>query len=138
MDMDLDGDAFEAEAYDCNDPTNEPRPDSVVYTEIFRDLRKHNKEATQLLREPLLNSKFQNVITHGLKQEITKRTKEDFPDTVTLAVVGDMQAGMYRPVPRSGTILITSRQKLCYQLDLEHWHDCPQGTPHNLYNNSLR
>ena len=88
--MDMDCDAFEAETYDCNDPTNEQRPDSVVYTEIFRDLRKYNKEAAKLLRDPLLNFKFQNVITSGLKQEIAKRTKEDFPDTVTLAVVGDM------------------------------------------------
>lgn len=92
--MEIDTDDYQTEAYDYNDYNNEPRPDSVVYTQIFRDLKDLNKEAAELLREPLINSKFQNAITHGLKQEIAKRTKEDFPDEVTFAVVGDMKAGM--------------------------------------------
>jgi hypothetical protein len=73
----------------------EPRPDSVVYTAIFRELQSLNREAASLLRTPLEDSKFQNGITRGLIKEITKRTKEDFPDQVKFAIVGDMKAGRY-------------------------------------------
>lgn len=82
--------------YDCNDPANEPRPASVIYDPNFRELQKFNKLAASLLREPLVTSRFSNVITEGLKKEITKRTKEDFPDQVKFAVVGDMKAGKWR------------------------------------------
>jgi hypothetical protein len=83
--------------YEC---INEPRPDSVVYTAIFRDLQALNREAASLLRAPLEDSKFQNGITRGLIKEVTKRTKEDFPDQVKFAIVGDMKAGGY-PSSRS-------------------------------------
>jgi hypothetical protein len=78
--------------YEC---INEARPDSVVYTAIFRDLQVLNIEAASLLRKPLEDSNFQNSITRGLTKEIAKRTKEDFPDQVKFAVVGDMKAGGY-------------------------------------------
>jgi hypothetical protein len=66
-----------------------------VYTAGFRELQKLNREAASLLRKPLEDSKFQNGITRGLIKEITRRTKEDFPDQVKFAVVGDMKAGGY-------------------------------------------
>lgn len=86
------------EGYDCNDLNIEPRPDSVVYTQIFRDLRANTDKAASLLRDPLNNSKFQNVITAGLTKQIARRTKENFPDEVMFAVAGDMKAGK----PRAG------------------------------------
>lgn len=86
-------DDFYMEPYDCNDPANEPRPDNVVYTASFRELQALNKKAASLLRDPLENSTFQNGITKGLVKEIIKRTKDDFPDQVKFAIVGDMSAG---------------------------------------------
>lgn len=83
---------FTTTSYDC---TKEPRPDSVVYTAVFRELQDLNREAASLLRKPLEDSKFQNGITRGLVREITKRTKEGFPDHVKFAIVGDMKAGGY-------------------------------------------
>ena len=91
--METDDADFLTEPYECNDPANEPRPDSVVYTDIFRDLQDLNKTAASLLRQPLEDSQFQSGITKGLIKEITKRTKEDFPDQVKFAIVGDMSAG---------------------------------------------
>lgn len=91
--METEIDDFYTDSYDCNDPANEPRPVSVVYTAGFRELQELNKKAASLLREPLENSKFQNGITKGLIKEIAKRTKEDTPDQVKFAIVGDMSAG---------------------------------------------
>jgi hypothetical protein len=88
---------YYTDAYDCNDPANEPRPDSVVYTAGFHKLQKSNKAMAALLRDPLINSKFKSSITEGLIKEITKRTKEDFPDQVKFAIVGDMKAGQSHP-----------------------------------------
>ena len=83
---------FTTTSYDC---MKEPRPESVVYTSIFRELRDLNREAASQLRTPLEDSKFQNGITRGLIKEIAKRTKDDFPDHVKFAIVGDMKAGGY-------------------------------------------
>lgn len=91
--MDPDADDFYVDPYDCDDPANEPRPISVVYTTGFKALQELNRKATSLLREPLENSKFQNAITKGLIKELVKRTKEDAPDQVKFAIVGDMSAG---------------------------------------------
>lgn len=88
--MEDDFDDYQTETYDFND---ERRPDSVVYTEVFRELKACNQKAVDLLREPLANSTFQNPITAGLKKEIAKRTKEDFPEQATFAIIGDMKAG---------------------------------------------
>jgi hypothetical protein len=84
---------FYTEPYDCNDPVNEPCPDSVVYTDIFRDLQRLNMTAASLLREPLEDYTYQNSTTKSLINEIAKRTKEDFSGQVKFAVVGDMKAG---------------------------------------------
>lgn len=89
--MDADIDDYQTESYNYND---EPRPDSVIYTEIFSDLKTCTREAANLLRQPLANSTFQSPITAGLQKEVAKRTKEDFPDQATFAVIGDMKAGM--------------------------------------------
>lgn len=86
-------DEYINEPYDCNDPTNEPRPDSVIYTHIFADLRSANAKAAQLLRDPLSHSKFQNVITGGLLRHLARRTKANFPDQILFAIAGDMKAG---------------------------------------------
>jgi hypothetical protein len=82
---------FYTEPYDCN--IHEARPDNVVYTASFRELQNLNKVAASVLRKPLEDSKFQSRLTKGLIKEITKRTKEDFPDQVKFAIVGDMKAG---------------------------------------------
>lgn len=87
--MELD-DIF-TEPYDVEQ--NEPRPDSVVYTEIFKELQSHGKRAVALLREPLAESGFQNVITSGLLREIVRRTKHEDSEQVMFAVAGDMKAG---------------------------------------------
>lgn len=84
---------FINEAYNCNDPANEPRPESVIYTQIFQELRDYNKKAADLLGHPLKRSKFQNTITNGLLSQVYKRTKHEFPDEVRFAIVGDMKAG---------------------------------------------
>jgi hypothetical protein len=93
--MDTDIAEFFTEPYDCNDPENERRPDSVVYTDIFHNLQELNRTAASVLREPLENYPFQNSTTKSLVKEIAKRTKEDFPDQVKFAIVGDMKAGGY-------------------------------------------
>jgi hypothetical protein len=46
---------FTTTSYDC---MKEPRPESVVYTSIFRELRDLNREAASQLRTPLEDSKF--------------------------------------------------------------------------------
>jgi hypothetical protein len=103
--MEVESESFDtATRYDCNDPRNEARPSSVVYTTTFHDLQKLNKEAATLLRKPLENSKFQNGITRSLIKEITKRTKEDFPDQVKFSIVGDMKAGEYVREPKRGSV----------------------------------
>ena len=89
--MDMDVDDCYTEAYDVN--TNEPRPDSVAYTEIFRDLQSLHTQAIALLRGPLEKSKFRNYITDGLLQDIENRTKHAQSEEVTFAVAGDMKAG---------------------------------------------
>ena len=91
MDIDADIDDCYTEAYDVN--ANEPRPDSVVYTEIFRDLQNLHTQTVALLRGPLEKSKFRNYITDGLLQDIENRTKHAQSDEVTFAVAGDMKAG---------------------------------------------
>jgi hypothetical protein len=93
--MEDDIDDFYTDPYECDDPANEPRPTSVVYTTGFQSLQELNRKATSLLREPLENSKFQNGITNDLIKEIAKRSKEDTPDEVKIAIVGDMSAGEY-------------------------------------------
>ena len=90
--------------YDCNDPRNEARPNTVVYTTVFRDLQRLNKEAASLLRKPLEDSKFQNGITKGLIKEIIKRTKEDFPDQIKFAITGDMKAGEHVSKSKRGKV----------------------------------
>ena len=82
---------FYTEPYDCN--IHEARPENVVYTAGFRELQNLNKAAASILRKPLEESKFQNSMTKGLTKEINKRTKEDFPDQVKFAIVGDTKAG---------------------------------------------
>ena len=84
---------FYTEPYDCK--IHEARPENVVYTASFRELQNLNKVAASVLRKPLEDSKFQNGITKSLIKEIAKRTKEDFPDEVRFAIVGDMKAGEY-------------------------------------------
>jgi hypothetical protein len=81
--MDLDGDETHFEPYDVQ--ANEPRPDSVVYTEIFRDLQDLDTKAIALLRGPLKKSKFSNFITTGHAQS----------EQVIFAVAGDMKAGAF-------------------------------------------
>lgn len=88
--MDAEPDDYQTESYNYND---EPRPDSVIYTEIFSDLKSCTREAANLLRQPLATSTFQSPITAGLQKEVAKRTKEDFPDQAAFAVIGDMKAG---------------------------------------------
>jgi hypothetical protein len=75
---------------------NEPRPDSVVYTEIFRDLQVLDIKVISLLREPLEKSKFSNFITSGLLKDIENRTKHAQSEHVTFTVAGDMKAGTLR------------------------------------------
>jgi len=82
---------FYTEPYDCNQ--HEARPDNVVYTSGFRELQDLNKVAASILRKPLEDSRFQNSITKSLMGKIAKRTKEDYPDQVKFAIVGDMKAG---------------------------------------------
>lgn len=89
--MDLTFDDYVNEPYDCI--ANEPRPDSVIYTQMFRDLRAANVKAAVLLREPLQNSEFQNILTRGLLTRVDKRTKENCPDELIIAIAGDMKAG---------------------------------------------
>lgn len=93
MDLDHDGSYVDpcTEPYDVQ--ANEPRPDSVVYTEIFRDLQALHTKAIALLQEPLEKSKFRNYITNGLLQDIENRTKHAQSEQVTFAVAGDMKAG---------------------------------------------
>jgi hypothetical protein len=73
----------------------EPRPDSVVYTEIFRDLQDLDTKAIALLRGPLKKSKFSNFITTGLLKDIENRTKHAQSEQVIFAVAGDMKAGAF-------------------------------------------
>jgi len=105
---------FYTDPYDCNDHVNEPRPESVVYTDIFRELQNLNKTAASLLRDPLENSKFQNGITKGLIKEIAKRTKEDYADEVKFAIVGDMSAGerVYRSRCENDAERLTGKSSL--------------------------
>jgi hypothetical protein len=91
--MNMDADKYYTEPYDARH--NEPLPESVVYTEAFGELLNHNKKAVALLRDPLVHSQFNNVITNGLKTEIAKRAKDEHPEQVMFAVVGDMKAGTY-------------------------------------------
>lgn len=93
--MEMEIDELFTEPYDCNDTNNEERPDSVVYKDVFRNLQKLNRTAASTLREPLDNYSLQNNTTKSLIKEIAKRTKEDFPDQVKFAIVGDMKAGGY-------------------------------------------
>jgi hypothetical protein len=83
------------EPYNCNDANNEKRPDSVVYTPVFHNLQELNRKAASILREPLEKYELQNSTTKSLLKEIAMRTKEDFPDQVKFAIVGDMKAGGY-------------------------------------------
>jgi len=89
--MNMDVDSYYTDPYDAR--ANEPLPKSVVYTEAFGELLDHNKKAVARLRDPLVHSQFTNVITNGLKTEIAKRAKDERPDQVMFAVVGDMKAG---------------------------------------------
>jgi hypothetical protein len=93
MDLDIIDETY-SEPYDVQ--ANEPRPDSVVYTGIFRDLQVLDTKAIALLREPLEKSKFSNFITAGLLQDIENRTKHAQSEQVTFAVAGDMKAGALR------------------------------------------
>jgi hypothetical protein len=86
---------FYTDPYDCNEPLNESRPSSVVYTASFRELQELIREAASLLRKPLEDSKCQNGSMRGLIEEITKHTKENVLDHVKFAVVGDPKSGEY-------------------------------------------
>jgi len=81
------------EPYDCNDPRNEPRPGSIIYQQVFQDLKKHINEATSLLRDPLQASTYHNTITNGLCMEVLTRMKENAPEECMFAVAGDMNSG---------------------------------------------
>ena len=81
------------EPYDCNDPRNEPLPDIIVYQPVFGKLKASIKEAVELLRVPLANSPYKNMITKGLDDEIKHRTKENASEAVMFAVVGNMGSG---------------------------------------------
>ena len=87
-------DDYVTESYAFNDPSNEPRPKTVVYTEEFRELKRQCKEVLRLLSHPLEDSKLDNAITKGLLKEIAKRAKEKHPDQTLFALVGPMSAGM--------------------------------------------
>lgn len=89
--MGMDVDSYYTEPYDAK--ANEPLPQSVVYTDAFRELLDHNQKAVALLRDPLVHSNFSNIITNGLQAEIAERTNEEEPERVMFAVVGDMKAG---------------------------------------------
>lgn len=91
MDSEPELDDSYTDPYDVQ--ANEPRPDSVVYTQIFRDLQAHFTKAAALLRDPLDNSKFKNHIILGLLMDIDVRTKHAQSEHVVFAVAGDMCAG---------------------------------------------
>jgi hypothetical protein len=131
MDVDDDGRVKYSEPYDCN--AAEPRPDSVVYTEIFKDPKRSTSNAVALPREPLEKSSFKNAITEGLLKEIGKRTEEEFPDQIVIGFAGNMSAGMVKSAHRIGNMLMWCRQEFCHQFDFELWHCCSQGKPKTLY-----
>ena len=91
--MEYDDDLDFVEAYDCTNPKNEPRPDSIVYHAKFAELKKKCQEAANLLLEPLQESKYHNVITKGLLQEVRTRTKNESSEESMFAVAGDMASG---------------------------------------------
>lgn len=91
--VDDDLDDVWVEPYDCTSLLSEPRPDSVIYQPIFEDLKVAILGVVDLLRNPLLESPFQNVITNSLLQEVKHRTKENVSDQVMFALVGDMASG---------------------------------------------
>lgn len=93
--MDADYDADYIEPYDCNDPRNEPRPDSVVYQPIFEQLRTTTYHAVHMLRDTLIMSPYQNAVTHGLLEEVRKRVREDAAEQTMFAISGDMAAGTF-------------------------------------------
>ena len=86
------------EGYDCNDMRNEQRPDSVVYQPIFVELKSKMQEAVGLLRDPLKQSSYQNIITEGLLRDIDQRTQDNAPEELMFAVVGDMASGNASPL----------------------------------------
>ena len=81
------------EGYDCTDPRNEPRPDSVVFRQQFKDLNDKIREAGDLLLSPLQNSHYHNAVTKGLLNEVENRIRKECSDEVKFAVAGDMAAG---------------------------------------------
>lgn len=120
--MDCEEDYGFVEPYDCNDTNNEPRPDSVVYQPVFADLVEKTNQAAALLREPLEESTYHNVITEGLRKEVIIRTQSKCSEEVKFAVAGDMAAGELSAHTWSEETLILSRKELRHQLHPELGH----------------
>lgn len=88
---DAENDYFEP--YDCNDPRNESLPDSVVYTDTFKELKSHCQQAVFMVRDVLAASSYQNAATQGLLEEVKKRFKTTTGEQTFFALSGDMAAG---------------------------------------------
>ncbi|KAK4550562.1 hypothetical protein LTR36_000141 [Oleoguttula mirabilis] len=93
MDADTEDDVFYTDPYDFNDARNEPRPDSVIYQPIFKELKELNQECASLFSDPLTESPYHNIITTGLLRDVQNRTKQDFPEEAMFAIAGDMESG---------------------------------------------
>lgn len=93
MEFDNENDFDYVDGYDCTDLKNEPRPDSVVYQPQFAELKKKCQEVAKLLLGPLDESKYHNIITKGLMQDVIDRTENECSEENLFAVAGDMAAG---------------------------------------------
>lgn len=91
--MDGGFDELHVEPYDCNDERNEPRPDHVIYKEVFADLKRHITHVKALMRDPLQQSSYHNAITRGLLMELQTCAKESTEEEAQFAVAGDMNSG---------------------------------------------
>lgn len=81
------------EPYDFRDLRIEPRPDLVVYQPCFDKLKTGVFQVVDLIRDPLLNSAYNNTMTEALLREAQDIVKESFSSEVMFAIVGDMASG---------------------------------------------
>lgn len=103
------------EPYDGNNTHNEPRPDTVIYQQVFSDLRLYIQQCTDLLQDPLEKSGYSNVITEALLEDVRNRTKAKEPDDTMYSIEGEMESGKSCLTQGVNDKLNTYRQELSHQ-----------------------
>lgn len=68
-------------------------PESPVYTEDYKELKQASRDLVEVLLDPIRQTTFRNGVIDGLLEEISQRTKGEFPEEVRIALIGDMKTG---------------------------------------------